>query len=456
MKGTFFALLLLPTLLFSQKQDSIFIRQIANEILANSNAYDNLRHLTKNIGARLAGSPQMSIAENWGAAALQRAGADTVIMQPCMVPHWVRGGQDRAAIKTINSKRINRKLDIVALGNSIGTGKKGITAQVIAVTSFDELEQRSKELKGKIVFFNVKFNPTNVRPFTSYGESVAYRGRGASRAARYGAAGVIVRSMSEATDNHPHTGSVNYNDSFPKIPAVAIGLQDADHLWTLCQANANVEVSLTTHGYFLPDAQAYNVIAELQGTNKETQYITVGAHLDSWDNCEGAHDDGAGVVQTIEVLRVLKALNYKPKNTIRFVLFANEENGLRGGLKYAEMAKANNEKHLFALESDAGGFTPRAFSFSMSTEQFAGINPWIELLKPYGIQEFLQGGGGADIGPLRRSLGTPIAGYLPDPQRYFDVHHARSDVFESVNKRELLLGAVNMAALLYLVDKYGL
>ena len=450
------ALLFFPTIVSAQKDDSVFIRKVASEILSNSTAYENLRHLTKNIGGRLAGSPQMTMAENWGAAALKNAGADTVIMQECMVPHWVRGGTDKTSVVSINSKKAKRSLDVVALGNSVGSGKNGITAQVMAVSSFDELERRKDEVKGKIIFYNAAFNPNNIKPFTSYGEMGVYRGSGASRAAKYGAVGTIVRSMSEGTNNHPHTGSLRYNDSFPKIPAVAVGLEDAAYLWNLCKSNNNVQASITTFGQMLPDVAGNNVVGEIKGSGAAIKYITVGGHLDSWDNCEGAHDDGTGIVQTIEVLRAFKALKYVPKHTIRFVLFANEENGLRGGNKYAELAKANNEKHVFALESDAGGFTPRSFGFTMDAEKLKKIQPWVELLKPYGVHELLAGGGGADIGPLNRSFGTPLAGLQPDGQRYFDLHHARNDVFEAVNKREMLLGAINMAALIYLVDKYGL
>jgi hypothetical protein len=209
-------------------------------------------------------------------------------------------------------------------------------------------------------------------------------------------------------------------------------------------------------GSFLPDAKGHNVIAELKGSEMPNEYITVGGHLDSWDINEGAHDDGAGIVQTMEILRAFKAMNYKPKRTIRFVLFANEENGGRGGEKYAEAAQANNEKHIFALESDAGGFTPRGFGFTISNDKLQKIQGWKNLFLPYGVYDLRQGGGGSDIGPLNQKLGTPLAGLSPDGQRYFDVHHARNDVFENVNKRELHLGAVNMAALIYLVDKYGL
>jgi len=445
---------------YAQNEDSVFIKRLSDEILSNSRAYENLRVLTKQIGGRLAGSPQMVKAEKWGLKAMQDAGADRAWLQQCIVPHWVRGGQDKAfAInvplsKGSGGKKGTRALDVVALGNSVGS-MKPLTAQVILVNNFDELEQKKDAVKGKIVFYNYKFNPTYVRTFQAYSEASQYRGAGPSRAAKYGAVGVIVRSMSHSTDNHPHTGATRYADSLPKIPAVAIGLRDADWLSSQLEKQPTA-VTLHTHGRFLPDTIGHNVIGELRGTEFPDEYITVGGHLDSWDNCEGAHDDGAGCVQTIEILRAFKALGYQPKRTIRFVLFANEENGLRGGNKYAEEAKEKGEKHIFALESDAGGFTPRGFGFTMPATLFVKVKAWEALLKPYGACEFSQGGGGADIGPLNRSQGTPVAGLQPDSQRYFDYHHARNDTFEAVNKRELELGAVNMAALIYLVDKYGL
>lgn len=457
MKKLLFILMLCPLLVSAQKNaDSVFIKKIANEVLANGQAYENLRYLTKQIGGRLAGSKQYAQAVQWGKAVMERSGADAVFLQECLTPHWERGGQDKASIVSINNKTQKRSLDVTALGNSLGSGKKGVTADVIAVANFDELEKRKDEVKGKIVYYNHAFDPTNLRPGTSYGQGGVYRRNGASRAAKYGAIGVMIRSLTEATDNNPHTGTMAYNDSFPKIPAVALGLQDADYLWNVCKENKSVTVSFTTHGYFLPDAVEHNVIAELKGTENPNHFITVGGHLDSWDVNEGAHDDGTGIVQTIEILRALKTLGFKPKNTIRFVLFANEENGLRGGEKYAEVAKAKNEKHIFALESDGGGFTPRGFGFTMSADKVKNIQPWIELLKPYGVYELSSGGGGADIGPLNRTFNTPLAGLQVDGQRYFDLHHARNDVFEAVNKRELNLGTINMAALIYLVDKYGL
>ena len=435
---------------FSQAEDSVMIKKISDEILINGKAYENLRHLTKKIGGRLAGSPQMTMAEQWGEKVMKEGGADKVIMQECKVPHWVRGGDDKAKVAG------GKELDVVALGNSMGTGKNGVKAEVLLVNSFDDLEKKKDQVKDKIVFYNYKFNPTFVQTFRSYGDASQYRGNGPSRAAKYGAKAVIVRSMSHSTDNNPHTGATRYVDSFPKIPAVAIGLRDADWLNEELQ-KGKLTVEIKTNGHFLDSAIGHNVIGELTGSEFPNEIITVGGHLDSWDNCEGAHDDGAGCVQTIEILRAFKAIGYKPKRTIRFVLFANEENGLRGGNKYAEEAKVKNEKHIFALESDAGGFTPRAFGFTMSEEQFQKVLQWKPLIAPYGCSEFNRGGGGADIGPLRRAFPiTALAGLSPDSQRYFDIHHARNDVFENVNKRELELGAVNMAALIYLIDKYGL
>jgi len=452
------ALLFASTAIQAQNEDSVFLRRLADEILVNSQAYENLRHLTKKIGGRLAGSPQMVQAEQWGLGAIKAANAENAWLQECMVPHWVRGGKDVASAKLTPLKKgekpYQKNLDIIALGNSIGS-MKPLQASVIEINSFEELEQKKDQVKDKIVFYNYKFNPTFVRTFQAYSDAGRFRRLGPSQAAKHGAKAVIVRSLSHSTDNNPHTGSTTYNDSFAKIPAVAIGLKDADWLSDIAKQR-NVEVTLHTNGRFLPDTIGHNVIGEIKGSEFPDEYITVGGHLDSWDNCEGAHDDGAGCVQTIEILRAFKALGYQPKRTIRFVLFANEENGLRGGNKYAQEAKAKGEKHIFALESDAGGFTPRGFGFTVSPDQFQKILSWQPLLAPYGASELSPSGGGADIGPLNRTLGTPIAGLQPDSQRYFDYHHARNDVFEAVNKRELELGAVNMGALIYLVDKYGL
>jgi carboxypeptidase Q len=437
-----------------ENPDSLFISKIAEEIFVNGRAYNNLSILTKTVGGRLSGSPQMVRAEKWGKETLTDAGADKVWMQECMVPHWIRGVKDEARL--VSGGKKEETLDILSLGNSIGTGPSGITAPVILINSFEELEKRRDEIKGKIVFYNYKFNPRFIQTFRAYGDAVRYREFGASRAAKYGAVAMLVRSMTSSVDNNPHTGALDYSDSFPKIPAAAIGLWDADKLAKNISENKNIKIFLRTNAKMLPDTIAHNVVGEITGSEFPDQYITIGGHLDSWDPAEGASDDGTGCVHSIEVLRVFKALGYKPRHTIRIVLFANEENGLRGGTKYGQEAKTKNEKHIFGLESDAGGFTPRAFSIGLPADKLEKIREaWIPLLKTYGVYEFMEGGGGADVSPLNELLGTPVAELIPDSQRYFDYHHSRSDVLANVNKRELELGAINMAALIYLVDKYG-
>ena len=440
---------------FAQNQDSIFIKRISDYILTQGKSYEDLRYLTKQVGSRLSGSAGMYKAEQWGLKTMNEAGADNAWLQQCLVPHWERGGKDVAfVVPAQKSQTRKRSLDVLALGNSVGTGR-ALTKEVIEVKNFADLEAKKEQVKGKFVFYNHPFNDTYVQTFLAYRDAGVYRGQGPSRAAKYGAAGVIVRSLSNSTDNHPHTGSTSYNDTFPKIPAVAIGLQDAEWLSSALK-KGNLSVTMHTHGKFFADTIGHNVVSEIKGSEFPYEYITIGGHLDSWDPGEGAHDDGTGCVQTIEILRTFKALGYQPKRTIRFVLFANEENGLRGGNKYAEEAKAKGEKHIFALESDAGGFTPRGFGVTVNDQQYQKIVSWKPLLAPYGATEISRGGGGADIGPLSRTLETPLAGLTPDSQRYFDLHHARNDVFEAVNKREMQLGAINMAALVYLVDKYGL
>lgn len=440
------------------------IRKIANEVLVHSQAYENLRYLTKQIGPRLAGSGGMVKSEKWGYQVFQKAGADKVFMQECMVPYWVRGGKDEAIVTYVQppgmmgvegTRFIKKPLDVIALGNSIGSGPKGVVGEVLEVNSFEDLEQKKDQVKDKIVFYNYHFKKDFVETFDGYGDAVKYRGGGPSSAAKYGAAGVIIRSITHGENNHPHTGGTRYDSAYRKIPAIAVGLQDADWLSKELESK-KITLTIKTYGYFKPDTIGHNVIAEWKGSVFPNEIITVGAHLDSWDNCEGAHDDGAGCVQTIEILRAFKAIGYKPQRTIRFVLFANEENGVRGGNKYATVAKEKNEQHVFALESDAGGFTPRGFGFTAKPEVYARLKKWEHLLAPYGGGYFAPEGSGVDIAPLNRMLGTTIAGLMPDSQRYFDYHHARNDVFEAVNKRELDLGAVNMAALIYLVDKYGL
>ena len=455
MNKVFLTLTALLTILSSTAQttDEAIIKKISDEVFLHSTAYKNLRLLCKDIGPRLSGSRNAERAVLATAQMLREAGADTVYMQPCVVPHWVRGAKESGYVQVPGEPRYTLRL--CALGNSVGTGAKGVHAPVVEVKTMNELHQLGITVKGKIVFFNIKMNPTHIRTFTAYSESGIGRRSGPSEAARYGAIGVMVRSLASNVDPYPHTGATTYNDSFPKIPAVAISTMDAEWLSKKLQARKNCMAGFKTFSVMLPDVPSHNVIGEIRGTEFPEQIITVGGHLDSWDIGEGAHDDGAGCMQSIEVLRAIKAAGLKPRRTIRAVMFMNEENGGRGGDAYFENAKTKKEQHIFAMESDAGGFTPRGFGLDMESSQLEKVLRWKPLFYNYGVYEIREGGGGADIAPLK-ALGTPLAGLIPDSQRYFDLHHASTDVFEAVSKRELELGAVNMAALIWLVSEYGL
>ena len=449
-----FVLVFISALAFSQGKDSAMVKKIVDETLTNGTAYTNLRMLCKQVGPRLSGSSNHYKAVFLTRQMLRTIGVDTVYLQACMVPHWVRGSKEEGVITLAGGKKF--QLHLTALGNSVGTGPRGITAPVIEVRSMAELENLGAAvIKGKIVFFNFRMNPTYINVFMAYGESGVSRVRGPAMAAKYGAVGAIVRSLAINLNDIPHTGVTLYNDSFPKIPAVAISTNDAEYLSReLMKRNVSM-AWFKTGCKMLPDTIGYNVIGQINGSEFPEEIITVGGHLDSWDLAEGANDDGSGVVQSMEVLRTLKALGIKPKRTIRAVLFVNEENGGHGSEAYLAEAQAKKEKHIFALESDAGGFTPRGFSLETTDDRRSKITGWKNLFYPYGVYDFAIGGSGSDIGPLKK-IGAALAGLSPDTQRYFDIHHAATDVFENVSERELNLGAANMAALVWLVSEYGL
>lgn len=381
------------------------------------------------------------------------AGADTVILQPCMVKHWVRGKKEICKLSV--QGQVPQSLACIALGNSVGTGAKGLKAEVIEVKSFEELQQLGEQkVKGKIVFYNVFFDQTKIRTGNAYGEAVKYRGSGASQAAKFGAVGMLVRSMSSVADDEPHTGNMNYDTTVSrnKIPALAISYLAADRLHNAISKGKS-EIYLETYCQTLPDALSYNVVGEIRGREKPKEYLAAGGHLDSWDNGEGAHDDGAGIVQTLELMRMYKTLGITPKHSIRAVAFMNEENGLAGGKAYAEYALQHSEKHLAALETDAGGYSPRGFNVDTTNGLYRQVIQFKQLLAPYLLQQFLPGGGGADLSVLQKS-GVPCIGYEPDTQRYFDIHHTAQDTFDKINKRELELGAAAIGALFHLLDQY--
>lgn len=440
---------------FAQNNDSLTLRKIYDHYLLKSKCYSNLEYLTTKIGARLSGSSQAEEAVLWTKKAMYAAGADTVILEPCMVPHWIRGQQEKCTITSAKLKT-NSSLNCLALGSSVGTGAKGVKANIIEVTSFEELESLGeKNIKGKIVFYNVFFDQAKIRPGNAYGEAVKYRGKGASKAARYGAVACVVRSMTSLADDEPHTGNMNYDTTISKtrIPAIALSYKAADLLHESFEKDKELQLYIETHCEMLPDVKSFNVIGQINGSEKSNEYIIAGGHLDSWDKGQGAHDDGSGIVQCIEMLATFKQLGIKPKHSIRAVAFMNEENGLAGGNAYAKFAKEKNEKHLAALEADAGGYSPRGFLVDTTNNLYKLVITWKDLFRPYFLDRFDADGGGADLIALEK-LGVPCIGFEPDTQRYFDIHHTAADTFDKVNKRELELSGAAIGALMYLIDKY--
>lgn len=438
-----------------KEQDSLSIRNLYDMALLNGKSYAWLDHLSNKIGGRLSGSVNAGRAVDYTKAELEKLGLDKVWLQPVMVPKWTRGVKEYAYVQP--SEGPTNIVNIVALGGSVATPETGLRAKVIEVQGLEDLARYGKEqIEGKIVFYNRPMRADLIHTFEAYGGCVDQRYSGAKEAAKYGAAGVIVRSMSHKIDEYPHTGSMSYGDLSMKerIPAAAISTKDAEYLSSMLKLDPEMNFYYKMNCRNYEDVESHNVIGEITGTEFPDEFIVVGGHLDSWDLGDGAHDDGAGVVQSMEVLRLFKESGIRPKRTIRVVLFMNEENGLRGGKKYAEVAKEKGENHIFALESDSGGFTPRGFSFDASPSHFEKIQSWEPLFKPYLIHYFELGGSGADIGPLKDE-NIVLGGLRPDSQRYFDYHHAATDTFKAVNKRELELGGATMASLVYLVDKYG-
>lgn len=442
---------LLSTQTFGQytPKDSATIHQIGDEILHNAQAYKSLNTLCKTIGHRLSGSEASLKAVHWAKNLLEQSGADTVYLQPVMVPVWERGKES----VRINLKGSYKNIDILSLGNTEGTNGKDVQAEIIAFQTIEELKAAPANLiKGKIVFLNAVFPKHVYTTFEGYGLIASNRRNGVNISSAKGAVGFLLRSISTSKHDIPHTGMSHYADSVAKIPALAIGTLTADELNNALKSrkiSAIINSNCSMKGMKL----SYNVIGELKGSQNPNKYLVAGAHLDSWDVGEGAHDDGAGCMQVVEVLRTWKAVKYQPQNTLRVVLFMNEENGNKGGIAYADSVGNKKEQHVFAFESDAGGFTPRGIGMMVPQKYRNQAQSWLPLLQPFGINDVSQEGCGVDIGPLRKH-NTKVGELHPDSQRYFDFHHNNHDVFEQVNERELHLGAGAIASFLYLVDQY--
>ena len=431
-------------------EDSSFIRKIYDEALGSGHAYENLRSLCKDIGHRLTASAEAQMAIEWGKDLLDGYGFSNVYLQEIKVPHWERGTGEAGWIIAENGQR--SKLRIIALGGSVGTGGL-IEGEVVMVSSLEELRLLGAEkVSGKIVFFNRPFDQKQINTFRAYGGCVDQRWQGTSDAAKMGARGVVIRSLSTPTDIHPHTGSMHYDEGVTPIPGAAISTVDADLLNAWLE-KGRVYLRMEMDCKIYPDVTSYNVIAEEKG-HEDDQIITFGGHLDSWDVGEGAHDDGAGVIHCIEAMRILKKLGYVPNHTLRLVLFMNEENGNWGGKHYAEIAVEHKEKHLAAIESDRGGFLPVGFDIVGNIEQVENARKFLSALNDFELYRFKPGYGGVDIGPLKQYYPEMVQfGMAINSQKYFHYHHAETDIFENVDKRELELGAAAMAALIYLVDQ---
>lgn len=452
----YFRLLYILAFVFSHaighsQNEQDFIRKIYDESLLNGKAYEDLRSLCKDIGPRLSGSAEASMAVRWSEQRMKGYGFDRVYLQPIMVPHWERGNPETAWITTSNGEI--ERLNIRALGGSISTNGL-LEAEVIMFKSLDDLKNaKRKEVEGKIVFINQAMNAAEIQTFKAYGACYPIRGNGAIEGAKLGAIAVVIRSLGLPQDDFPHTGSMRYEDSIKRIPAAALSTIDSDHLASILEKKKGTRMTLEMDCRLFPDEPSYNVIGEITGKTYPNKIITIGGHLDSWDQGEGAHDDGAGVIHCMEALRILTVLKYKPQHTLRVVFFMNEENGNMGGKTYASWVKDKNEEHIAALESDRGGFTPRGFGCDGNDDIYSQFTQFEKIFKPYDLHVWEKGGGGVDIGPLKDYFpNITLFGFIPDSQRYFDFHHAASDIFENVNKRELELGAAAIASMVYLMD----
>jgi carboxypeptidase Q len=441
------------SVLISAQESSNYIQtadEFTRRALTDQSGYKLLEELCS-IGHRLSGSESSLKAIYWAKEKMESMGLDSVWLQPVMVPHWERGKKEEALLVSSSGKK---DLSIAALGGSIATPEEGITAGVLEVTSFDELDKKKDQAKGKIIFFSRPLDQGLVNTFAGYGGAVNQRGSGAIMAAKYGGVASIIRSITTLHDNNPHTGAMYYVDTLPEVPGAALGYQDADYLSEMLKKDPDLKIILKLHCQTFPDAQSYNVISEIRGTEFPNEVILVGGHFDSWDLSCGAHDDGGGCIQALEVLELFKKLNIKPKRTIRCVFFINEENGIRGSLEYARYTDSLKINHIAAIESDRGVFTPDGFSVDSDSLTLLKLQKWLPVLRRAGIEYVRKGGSGVDIHYIPNVKAK--IGYVPDEQRYMDVQHSANDNFESVHPREMELGSAAMAILVYLLSEEGL
>ncbi|OGU07865.1 MAG: carboxypeptidase [Gemmatimonadetes bacterium RBG_16_66_8] len=411
--------------------------RIITAALSDSSAYRRLAELADRFGPRFSGTDNLERALDWILEEMRSDGLENVRAEPVMVPHWVRGDESAELVEPRP-----RRLPMLGLGGSLRTPPEGITAEVLVVSSFADLARRTSDARGKIVLFNV--------PFTNYGETVQYRGRGADAASRAGAVASLIRSVTPYSQQTPHTGGMSYNDSVPRIPHAAITVEDAAMLQRMQDRGQRIVVRLKMSAHMLPDVQSRNVMAELRGTERPDEVVVLGGHIDSWDVGQGAMDDGGGTVVSWEAVRLLQRLNLRPRRTVRVVAWTNEENGLRGGTAYRDQHLAEVPNHVLAIESDGGVFKPQGFGFSGSDQAFATVQQIGHLLDRIEAGTVSRGGGGADISPLARD-GVPVMGLNVDGTRYFWYHHTDADTVDKLDPHEMALCVATMAVMAYVV-----
>jgi carboxypeptidase Q len=370
---------------------------------------------------------------------MRRDGLEGVHTEKVMVPHWVRGEESLELVSPVS-----RSLSMLGLGNSVGTPPGGLTAEAVVVHGFDELEALGEQVRGRVVVYNV--------PFTNYGATVQYRGSGPSRAARYGAVAAIVRSVTPVSLQTPHTGSLRYDETLPKIPAAAVTIEGAEMLERMQARGEHPRLRLTMGAHSLPDAESANVVAEIKGRERPEEVVVVGGHIDSWDVGQGAQDDGGGIIASWEAVRLLKRLGLRPRRTVRVVLFTNEENGARGGLAYRDAHKAELPNHVLAIESDSGVFRPTGFGLSekATPQARADFVEIAKLLAGLRADRINPDGEGTDISPMMRE-GVTGASLDVDGTHYFDIHHTHADTFDKVNPQELAACVAALAVMAYVV-----
>ncbi len=400
-------------------------------------AYQRLGELCDTFGPRFSGTTNLEAAVDWALAKMKADGLENVHGEEVMVPHWVRGAESVELIEPTH-----QLLPMLGLGGSVATPAEGITAPVLVVRSFEELQQRAKEARGKIVLFNA--------PFVEYGQTVAYRVRGAVEAAKTGAVAALVRSVTPFSLQIPHTGGMSYTDGVPRIPCAAITVEDAERLQRWQERGKQPVVRLKMSAKFLEDTRSHNVVAEISGREKPDEIVLVSGHLDSWDVGQGAQDDGGGCLQAWEALRLMHQAGLRPRRTIRLVLWVNEENGLAGAKNYAQRHQLELARHVLAIESDSGSFQPTGFTFKGSDQARAAIEQIGSLLEGIRADKIIPGGAGSDVEQLAPA-GVPVMELKTEGSKYFWFHHTAADTVDKVNPKELSQCAAAMAVMAYVV-----